>query len=124
MTRMVFCRKYQQELEGLDAAPLPGKQGEEIFDLVDMVIVTLGGEGSKILRRGEDPIMIPAAKISGLVDPTGAGDAFRSGFVAGLVNGFDLEVCGRMGSVTSAFVVEENGTQNHAYTREDFERLD
>ncbi len=99
-----------------------GKQGDAIFDLVDMVIVTLGGEGSKILRPGRDEILIPAATISGLVDPTGAGDAFRSGFVAGLMRGLDLEVCGRMGSVTSAFVVEQNGTQSHAYSLDAFER--
>ncbi len=99
-----------------------GKAGEAVFDLVDMVIVTLGGKGSKILRPGREDILIPAASISGLVDPTGAGDAFRSGFVAGLMRGHELEVCGRMGSVTSAFVVEQNGTQSHAYSSADFER--
>ncbi len=99
-----------------------GKKGEAIFDLVDMVIVTLGGEGSKILRSGREDIRIPPAEISSLVDPTGAGDAFRAGFVAGLMRGYDLEVCGRMGSVTSAYVVEENGTQSHGYGAADFER--
>ncbi len=98
-----------------------GKKGQAIFDLVDMVVVTLGGEGSKILRPGSE-IRIPAAEISGLIDPTGAGDAFRSGFIAGLMSGHELEVCGRMGSVTSAYVVERNGTQSHAYSRQDFER--
>jgi Fe-S cluster biosynthesis and repair protein YggX len=34
MTRTVFCRKYQRELEGLDAPPLPGKRGQEIFETV------------------------------------------------------------------------------------------
>lgn len=34
MTRTVFCRKYQEELEGLDAPPLPGPAGAEIFDTV------------------------------------------------------------------------------------------
>ncbi|MBM4203200.1 MAG: oxidative damage protection protein [Gammaproteobacteria bacterium] len=34
MTRMVTCRKYGQELPGLDAPPLPGKRGEEIFNTV------------------------------------------------------------------------------------------
>ena len=28
---MVFCRKYQKELEGLDAQPLPGKRGQDIY---------------------------------------------------------------------------------------------
>ncbi|MEM1207199.1 MAG: carbohydrate kinase family protein [Acidobacteriota bacterium] len=97
-----------------------GKQGGDVFDLVDMAAVTLGGEGSKILLPGHDEIRIPAAKISQFSDPTGAGDSYRSGFVAGWQRGFDLEVCGRMGSVASAFVVEQNGTQAHAYDRQDF----
>ncbi len=97
-----------------------GKKGTAIHDLVDMVIVTLGGEGSKILRRDADEILIPAAEISGLIDPTGAGDAFRAGFVAGLMQGHELEVCGRMGSVAAAYAVEQNGTQSHSYTREEF----
>jgi Fe-S cluster biosynthesis and repair protein YggX len=33
-TRTVLCRKYQEELEGLDAPPLPGPAGEKIFDTV------------------------------------------------------------------------------------------
>ncbi len=34
MTRTVFCRKYQQELEGLDVPPLPGERGQEIYETV------------------------------------------------------------------------------------------
>ena len=34
MTRTVFCRKYQAELEGLAAPPYPGPKGQEIFDTV------------------------------------------------------------------------------------------
>jgi Fe-S cluster biosynthesis and repair protein YggX len=34
MTRTVFCRKYQKELEGLEAPPLPGAKGQQIFDTV------------------------------------------------------------------------------------------
>ncbi|MEO1370284.1 MAG: PfkB family carbohydrate kinase, partial [Acidobacteriota bacterium] len=58
--------------------------------------------------------------IAELVEPTCAGDANRAGFVAGRQRGFDLEVCGRMGSVASAFVVEKNGPQAHSYTRQEF----
>jgi len=34
MTRLVFCRKYKQQLEGLDRAPYPGEQGLDIFNNV------------------------------------------------------------------------------------------
>ncbi len=34
MSRTVMCRKYQEELEGLEAPPLPGAKGQQIFDTV------------------------------------------------------------------------------------------
>lgn len=34
MTRTVFCRKYQQDLPGLQAPPYPGPKGQEIFDSI------------------------------------------------------------------------------------------
>lgn len=34
MTRSVFCRKYQQDLEGLEFAPFPGPKGQDIFEHV------------------------------------------------------------------------------------------
>ena len=92
----------------------------KVFELVDMAVVTLGAEGSKILLSAGGEIDIPPAQISEFVDPTGAGDSYRSGFVAGLQRGFDLEVCGRMGSVASAYVVEQNGPQSHGYGIQDF----
>ncbi len=96
-----------------------GKEGDAIFEEIGMVVVTLGAEGSKILLPGEE-ILVPPARIGQLADPTGAGDAFRGGFVAGLQRGFDLHVCGRMGSVAAAYAVEQHGTQVHAYGRDEF----
>lgn len=34
MPRTVFCRKYQQEMEGLDFPPMPGPAGQDLFDNV------------------------------------------------------------------------------------------
>lgn len=34
MTRIVHCRKYQEDLEGLDAVPFPGAKGVDIFEQV------------------------------------------------------------------------------------------
>ena len=34
MSRSVFCKKYQKELDGLDAPPFPGPKGQEIFDSI------------------------------------------------------------------------------------------
>jgi adenosine kinase len=55
-----------------------------------------------------------------VVDPTGAGDAYRGGFVAGMLRGADLATCGRMGSVAAVYAVESYGTQSHGYTPDAF----
>lgn len=34
MTRTVFCRKYQKEMEGLDMPPYPGAKGQDLFEHV------------------------------------------------------------------------------------------
>ena len=34
MSRTVFCKKHQQELEGLEKPPYPGPKGQEIFDTI------------------------------------------------------------------------------------------
>lgn len=94
--------------------------GDRLFDLVSMAVVTLGDQGSHILRRDEPTIEIPAVPISGVVDPTGAGDAYRGGFLAGLARGLELASCGRLGSLAAAYAVERYGTTSHFYTREEF----
>jgi adenosine kinase len=97
-----------------------GKTEEEMLEEIEILVVTLGSKGSSI-RTLDGHIQVPACEISGMVDPTGAGDSYRAGFLTGLSEGRELEICGRMGSVASAYVVERYGTQSHRYSREEFE---
>jgi adenosine kinase len=84
-----------------------------------MIITTLGAGGAEINDKGKI-YKIEAVKIEAIVDPTGAGDAWRSGFLAGMEKGFDLKTCGQMGSVASAYAIEHYGTQEHVFTKEEF----
>lgn len=97
-----------------------GLSDDQVLDLAELVIVTFGEKGSEIRRKGKPVIVIPPAKAEKVADPTGAGDAYRAGFVSGLVRGFSLESCGRMGSIASVYVVEHHGPQQHHYTRDEF----
>ena len=97
-----------------------GREGEALFELADLWVVTYGEEGSRILLPGGEAIAVPAATAREVVDPTGAGDAYRGGFVAGLLRGAPLPVCGRMGSVAAVYAVECYGTQSHLYTEDEF----
>lgn len=100
-----------------------GRNLQELLrDDVELVVVTLGEKGSEMHTRDGATYHVPAAQVQNVVDPTGAGDAFRGGFLAGLLQGLALDVCGRMGSVAAAYAIEQHGTQNHAYTPDEFKQ--
>lgn len=86
-----------------------------------IIITTLGAEGSVIESEGKK-IKVGAARPEQVLDPTGAGDAYRAGFLAGFLRGFELKVCGQIGSVASCYVVEKYGTTNHTFTIEQFSK--
>ena len=93
---------------------------ENLLQKTRTVITTLGEEGS-VIRTTEKEIKIPAVKASRVVDPTGAGDAYRSGLLKGLVTGLDLTAAAQMGSTSASFAVEHRGPQDHRYTMEEFQ---
>lgn len=91
-----------------------------LLDQVRILITTLGEKGS-IIQTKDQNLTIRAGKAQP-VDPTGAGDAYRGGFLTGLSKGLDLKICGQMGSVTACYAVEKYGTTNHTFTIEQFKQ--
>jgi sugar/nucleoside kinase (ribokinase family) len=79
------------------------------------IIVTHGAKGSTVHTR-ESKFTIPRVRPKRVVEVTGAGDAYRAGFYAGLARGYDLRRCGILGSAVASFVVEEGGTQTNLPT--------
>ncbi|HRH24085.1 MAG TPA: carbohydrate kinase family protein [Candidatus Paceibacterota bacterium] len=86
-----------------------------IAEQVGFLIVTLGAEGSRIITKNSEE-RVAAVAVTTVVDPTGAGDAFRGGFLAGYVRELPLPVCAKLGSTVAAYAVECYGTQNHRFT--------
>lgn len=86
-----------------------------------LIITTLGRKGS-ILQMGKVSWRIPAAKAKNSKDPTGAGDAYRAGFLAGYIKKLPLPVCGRMGSLAAVYTVEKEGTQTHKFSLTEFKK--
>ena len=76
---------------------------------------TLGPKGSEIIFPNGKKKKIKAVKVTKVVDPTGAGDAYRAGLVKGIASGFDLVQAGQLGAAVAAFAVEKQGTQNHKF---------
>ena len=96
-----------------------GRSLEELADQVEALIVTRGGEGSRIYS-GTDRFDIPTAPVSGIKDPTGCGDAYRAGLLYGLLKKLDWEVTGRVAALMGAIKIEHHGTQNHRFDLEEF----
>ena len=90
-----------------------------LLEVSQVVVTTLGRHGSRIQTRDES-VEIPCAPAAHEEDPTGAGDAYRSGLVAGLLRGLDLAAAGRVASLAATYAVEHVGTIEHHHTHEEF----
>ena len=93
-----------------------GKSLEELAARVEALIVTLGAEGSRIHANGEI-IEIPCVEADAVVDPTGCGDAYRSGLLYGIANGWDWKQTGSLAAVMGAIKVAHQGCQSHTPSR-------
>jgi adenosine kinase len=89
-------------------------QRSDLEARVGMIVTTQGPDGS-LLRIDGEKVFIPAVVPPAVVDPTGAGDAYRAGFLKGLALGQDPPVCCHIGSVAASFAVEHHGTQEHHF---------
>jgi adenosine kinase len=83
------------------------------------VVLTLGKDGSRIYSQGE-VYDIPAVPPRQVVEPTGAGDAYRAGLIRGIQLGLPWEIAGRMGALAATYVLEHMGTMGHQYTPAEF----
>ena len=98
-----------------------GRSLEQLATEVQALIVTLGGAGSRILADGRCH-EIPCVQAD-VVDPTGCGDAYRSGLLYGIAAGWDWEKVGRLAAVMGAIKIAHRGGQNHRPGRADISDL-
>lgn len=112
----LFSNEYESHL----IEQKTGWSAAEVLSRVGTQVTTLGAEGVRVSRNGEPDIVLPAAKNVTAVEPTGVGDAFRSGFLAALAWGVGHERAAQVGCVLAAYVVETIGTQEYSFTRDQF----
>jgi adenosine kinase len=98
---------------------ITGLDRKGLLALAGTIITTLGENGSVIVS-GDSEVPIPAAKAGKVVDPTGAGDAYRAGLLKGIVSGKDLPTAARLGAVAAVYAIEKYGTQEHSFTYDEF----
>ena len=92
----------------------------DILKNTKMLVTTLGGKGSLIKTSQKEEIRVEASRPKKIVDPTGAGDAYRAGLLFGLDKGYNLRGCARLGSVAASFAIEKYGTQEHKFSIREF----
>jgi adenosine kinase len=97
-----------------------GWSDDEVLARVGIRITTRGPDGCVIDTADGAVIEVEAAPERRREDPTGVGDAFRAGFLAGLSWHLELERCAQVGSMVATYVLEHVGTQEYHLEAEDF----
>src|SRR4051812_3546680 len=111
---------FSNEYEAALISQKTGWSAEDVLDRVGTWVVTLGGEGVRVQRKGVEPIQVPAVPETQKVEPTGVGDAFRAGFLAALSWGLGLERAAQLGCLLAVYVVERVGTQEYTLHQRHF----
>ena len=105
-TEILFANRHEiQQLCNITALSF-----SDIREEVGTVVITYGVDGSQIYAN--ERIEIPPVQVSA-IDPTGAGDGYRAGYLVGFVKGYNLEACGKIGATVASFVVEKRGAQTN-----------
>jgi adenosine kinase len=111
---------FTNEYEAALTEQKTGWSAEEVLEHVTHRIITRGKDGATVFSKGVEPVHVPIAKPVRRVDPTGVGDAFRAGFLAGLAWDLGHERCAQLGSMLAGWVLETVGTQEYDFSREQF----
>jgi adenosine kinase len=106
----LFSNEYEASL----TEHKTGWTADEVVAQGGTRVTTLGAEGVRVDRQGEQPIVVGPVQDVNPVDPTGTGDAFRSGFLAAVAWGLSLERAAQLGNLMAVRVLETTGPQEYA----------
>jgi adenosine kinase len=112
----LFSNEYESHL----IQSKTGWSAEDILGLVGTQVITMGKDGVRIVAKDQAAIEVHAVKGVHAVEPTGVGDAFRAGFLAGVDWGLSHERAAQVGCTLAAYVVETVGTQEYTFTPDQF----
>jgi adenosine kinase len=105
----LFTNEYERSLLIRKTGWAPA----DILDRVGVWVTTLGAAGARVDRRGEPGIDVPAVPVTDPADPTGVGDGFRAGFLAGIERGYPLRRCAELGCALASMVLRSLGPQDY-----------
>jgi adenosine kinase len=93
---------------------------EDLLERVDVSVMTRGAKGVTVQRRDEPVISVTPPQELIKADPTGVGDAFRAGFLAGVQWAVSDERAAQLGCMLATLVIESVGTQEHSFEHDTF----
>jgi adenosine kinase len=109
--RYLFTNEYERAL----LIRKTGWPANQLLRRVGTWVTTTGPKGVIIESATGPAIPVAAAELKQTADPTGAGDAFRAGFLAGSCNGLGPERAAQLGCTMAALVMETSGTQEYTF---------
>lgn len=112
----LFLNEYELAL----AMQKTGWTDREILERVKYRVVTLGSLGAKVESAAGEFVHVGCPQEKSKTDPTGVGDSFRSGFIAGLAWELSHERCAQLGALIATYVIETLGTQEYRFTNPEF----
>ena len=90
-----------------------GWSGEEVLARVGARVTTHGADGTVVTSRDSEPVQVPVVPPRTVADPTGAGDAFRAGFLSSRSWGLGVERSAQVGSLVATLCLETVGPQEY-----------
>lgn len=112
----LFTNEYESAL----IEQKTGWKTADIAGMVEVRVTTMGPAGAKVERRGCDPVFVTVPEEERKADPTGVGDAFRAGYLAGQAWGVSDERSAQVGSLVATYVIETVGTQEYELAQRHF----
>jgi len=105
----LFCNEYEEAV----IEQKTGWSSEDVLERVDTRVITLGAAGARVERKGHDPVVVGPVKDATFTEPTGAGDAFRSGFLAATAWNLPTERAIQLGNLMAVHALETVGPQEY-----------
>ncbi|HLI36565.1 MAG TPA: carbohydrate kinase family protein [Streptosporangiaceae bacterium] len=104
---------FSNEYEAALIERKTGWAGDEVLSHVGVQVTTLGAAGARVRGAGQPQISVAGVPVAHVADPTGAGDAFRAGFLTAVEWGLSLERAAQLGNILAAYSLETVGTQEY-----------
>jgi adenosine kinase len=106
---------FSNDYEAALISQKTGWDAAEILRRVGVRVTTHGKDGIRVEQAGQPMVSVDVVPADRVVDPTGVGDAFRAGYLAGLAWDLGPERCAQVGALLATHVLETVGTQEYDF---------